>query len=137
MQSSMRVLLLAVLAASAVEAGRISLKRQRLSIDNNQRVYIESQPVLGDGAGDGALDTCRALAPQHVADPASPSVKVCGTNIKATFYLMNRCQGYYEHSKTLGKCDTGMPPSTCDSYSPAEDPRFGHYQSYFVEPCMR
>eukprot|EP00747_Dinoflagellata_sp_TGD_P157806 gnl/TRDRNA2_/TRDRNA2_177770_c0_seq5.p1 gnl/TRDRNA2_/TRDRNA2_177770_c0~~gnl/TRDRNA2_/TRDRNA2_177770_c0_seq5.p1 ORF type:complete len:136 (+),score=27.58 gnl/TRDRNA2_/TRDRNA2_177770_c0_seq5:84-491(+) len=135
MQSSMRVLLLAVLAASAVEAGRISLKRQRLSIDNNQRVYIESQPVLGDGAGDGALDTCRALAPQHVADPASPSVKVCGTNIKATFYLMNRCQGYYEHSKTLGKCDTGMPPSTCDSYSPAEDPRFGHYQSYKIEPC--
>ena len=111
---SMRVVILVTLLVAAV-GGRISTKRQRLSLDNNQKVYIENQPVLGAGAGDGALNQCRSIAPQHVANPDAPAVKVCGTNIKATFYLMNRCQGYYEHSKTLGKCDTGMPPSTCSA----------------------
>merc|ERR1719364_433454 len=96
----------------------------RARLDINQKVYIESQPVLGDGAGDGALGVCRAFAAQHVSNPAAPVVKVCGTGIKMTAYLRNRCEGYYEHSKVIGKCDTGMPPSTCDSFSPAQDPNF-------------
>ena len=61
--------------------------------------------------------------------------KVCGTGIKLTAYLRGECQAYYEHSRQIGKCDTGMPPSTCDSFSPADDPRLGHYQSYKIEQC--
>merc|ERR1740123_1299273 len=118
--------------AVPVAGSRISTKRQRLTLDNNQKVYIENQPVLGDGAG--ALGECRSLA-SFVANPDAPAVKVCGTNIKATFYLRPRCQGYYEHSKTLGQCDTGLPPDTCESWSPADDPRFGHYTSYMIDPC--
>merc|ERR1719217_1071679 len=91
--------------------------------------------VLGDGAGEGALNTCTPLARQFVENPSAPEVKVCGTGIKATFYLMNRCKEYAYHQKQVGKCDTGAPPSTCDSWSPDEDPRFGHYQSYLVEQC--
>merc|ERR1719446_748082 len=76
-----------------------------------------------------------ALAPQFVANPDAPAVKVCGTGIKATFFLRNRCEPYYEHSKEIGKCDTGMPSDTCDAWSPADDPRFGAYQSYKIEQC--
>ena len=104
-------------------------------LDNNQKVYIENQPVLGDGAGEGALNECRAFAEQHVSDPAAPDVKVCGTGIKATFYLRGRCVDYYEHSKVVGKCDSGMSSSTCDSWGPSNDARFGHYQSYKIEQC--
>ena len=105
------------------------------SKDINQKVYVEGQPVLGDGAGEGALNQCTTLAPQFVANPDAPRVKVCGTGIKATFFLRGRCETYYEHQKEIGKCDTGMPASTCDEYSPGEDPRFGHYQSYKIEQC--
>ena len=100
-----------------------------------QKVYIENQPVLGDGAGEGALNVCRAFAPQHVSNVAAPVVKVCGTGIKMTAWLRGECNAYYEHSRVIGKCDTGAPPSTCDTMSPAEDSRFGHYQSYKIEPC--
>merc|ERR1719217_1640183 len=104
-------------------------------LDINQKVYIENQPVLGDGAGEGALNVCNALAPQFVANPDAPAVKVCGTGIKATFFLRGRCEAYYEHSKEVGVCDTGMPSDTCDAWSPADDPRFGAYQSYKIEQC--
>merc|ERR1719428_119281 len=109
--------------------------KAKLDIDNNQKVYIENQPVLGDGAGDGALGVCRAFAAQHVSNPDAPAVKVCGTGIKMTAFLRGRCVGYYDHSKQIGKCDTGMPPSTCDMWSPANDPEFGHWQSYKIEMC--
>merc|ERR1719420_1892155 len=108
---------------------------QRANLDINQKVYIESQPGLGDGAGEGILNECQAFAEQHVSNPSAPEVKVCGTGIKATFYLRGRCEGYYEHQKTVGKCDTGMASDTCDSWSPAQDARFGAYQSYKIEPC--
>ena len=106
-----------------------------LGLDINQKVYIENQPVLGDGAGEGALGQCRAFAEQHVSAPAAPDVKVCGTGIKATFFLRGRCTEYYEHSVVVGKCDAGMPASTCDTFGPSNDPRFGHYQSYLIEQC--
>merc|ERR1719223_886412 len=28
--------------------------KKKLSLDDNQKVYIENQPILGDGAGEGA-----------------------------------------------------------------------------------
>ena len=102
------------------------------------QVYIENQVVLEggtDGVGAGALNKCRSFAPQHVSNPAAPVVKVCGTGIKMTAFLMNECDKYYEHSRQIGKCDTGMPPTTCDSYGPADDARFGSYQSYIIEDC--
>jgi len=107
----------------------------KAKIDINQKVYIENQPVLGDGAGDGSLNVCKSFAPQHVSNPDAPKVRVCGTGLKMTAYLRNECNPYYEHSREIGSCDTGAPASTCDSFSPAQDPRFGHYQSYKIEPC--
>merc|ERR1719281_2293360 len=124
-------ILLAALVAPAV--GKVHGTKYLLDI--NQKVYVENQPVLGDGAGEGALNVCSALAPQFVANPDAPAVKVCGTSIKATFFLRGRCEEYYEHQKEIGVCDTGMPSDTCDSWSPADDPRFGAYQSYKIEQC--
>ena len=124
---------LTVFLFMASSASALVLKNKKLDI--NQKVYVEGQPVLGDGAGEGALNQCTTLAPQFVANPDAPRVKVCGTGIKATFFLRGRCETYYEHQKEIGKCDTGMPASTCDEYSPGEDPRFGHYQSYKIEQC--
>lgn len=112
-----------------------TLLKKKSNLDINQKVYIENQPVLGDGAGEGALNECRAFSPLHVANPDAPAVKVCGTGIKATFYLRGRCAEYYEHSVTLGKCDSGLPPDTCESWSPAQDAAFGAYQSYQIEQC--
>merc|ERR1719258_642630 len=122
----------AVVAATLVGAGSAaSLRRNRLDV--NQKVYVEGSPVLGDGAGEAALGVCQTFAPSHVADAAKPEVKVCGTGIKATIFLRNRCEAYYEHSHVIGKCDTSMPSETCDSMSPAEDPNVGAYQSYLIE----
>lgn len=104
-------------------------------LDINQKVYIEGQPTLGDGAGQGALNKCRNFASQHVSSPDKPNIKVCGTGIKLTAYLMGACKKYYSHSRIIGKCQSSMPPSTCDSFSPAQDARFGAYQSYKIEPC--
>ena len=109
------------------------MKKARLDI--NQKVYIENAPVLGDGAGEAILENCQAFAAAHVANPDAPVFKVCGTGIKATAYLRGRCEEYYEHSRVIGKCDTSMPSDTCDTMSPAEDARFGAYQSYKVTPC--
>jgi len=124
-----------VFASSVAVASATFLNSKRQRLDINQKVYIENQPVLGDGAGEGALNQCRAFAPQFVANPDAPAVKVCGTGIKATFYLRGRCEQYHHHQVTLGKCDTGASPDTCESFSPSDDPNFGHYQSYKIEPC--
>jgi hypothetical protein len=109
--------------------------RFKAKLDINQKVYIEGQPTLGDGAGQGSLNKCRAFAPQYVDSPSKPTVKVCGTGIKMTAYLLGKCKGYYEHSRTIGKCQSSMPSDTCDSFSPAQDATFGHYQSYKIELC--
>ena len=127
----LRTIVLGALVATSSALG----SKKKLTLDDNQKVYIENQPILGDGAGEGALGVCRELAEQHVSNPAAPAVKVCGTGIKATFFLRGRCEGYYEHSRVIGKCATGSPPSTCDAFSPAQDPKFGHYQSYLIEQC--
>ena len=126
--------IIAVMAMFAAPACAFELKKKS-TLDINQKVYIENQPVLGDGTGEGALNKCMAFSPQFVANPDAPAVKVCGTGVKATFYLRGRCADYYEHQKTLGSCDSGMAPDTCESWSPADDPKFGAYQSYKIEQC--
>jgi hypothetical protein len=112
-----------------------ALLKRKSKLDINQKVYVENAPVLGDGAGDGALNVCKEFTDAHVANTAAPTFKVCGTGIKATVFLRGRCEGYYEHSVTIGKCQKGDPPSTCDVYSPANKAAFGHYQSYKIEQC--
>merc|ERR1711879_1112777 len=96
-------------------AGAVDLKTNRLDI--NQKVYIENQPVLGDGVGEGILNKCQSFAPSHVSNPDAPAVKVCGTGIKATFFLRGRCTEYYEHSKVVGSCDSGMASDSCEEWS--------------------
>merc|ERR1719160_1728198 len=100
--------LVMVLVPFAVDATGLKFTTKG-KLDINQKVYIENQPVLGDGAGAGALNVCRSFAPQHVSNPDAPAVRVCGTGIKMTAFLLNECKGYYEHSKQIGQCDTGMP----------------------------
>merc|ERR1719152_127848 len=112
-----------------------SFLKKKSKLDINQKVYIENAPVLGDGQGDGSLNECRAFTAAHVKNEAAPVVKVCGTGIKATVFLRGRCEGYYEHSYTVGKCDTGAPPTTCDVVRPANNAAYGHYQSYKIEQC--
>uniref|UniRef100_A0A7S1WDN7 Uncharacterized protein n=1 Tax=Alexandrium catenella TaxID=2925 RepID=A0A7S1WDN7_ALECA len=124
-----------LLAATLVLAALGHDASEKSKLDINQKVYIESEPVLGDGAGEGILNTCQGFAKQHVSNPDAPHVKVCGTGIKATFFLRGRCKGYYEHSQVVGKCDSKMSSDTCDEWSPANDARFGHYQSYMVQQC--
>ena len=130
----LKQLLVVALVPLAVNAAGIKFAKKG-KLDINQKVYIENQPVLGDGAGEGALNKCTEFAEQHVSNPDAPAVKVCGTGIKMTAYLRGRCEGYYEHHKEIGTCDTGAPPTTCQHYSPSDDPAFGHYQSYLIEQC--
>jgi len=104
-------------------------------LDINQKVYIENQPVLGDGAGEGALNQCRSFAPQHVSNPDAPAVKVCGTGIKMTVFLRGRCEEYHHHVQQVGQCDSGLAPDTCESFSPSDKAAFGAYQSYLIEQC--
>jgi len=124
-----------VIALAAVAAPACATEVKKTNLDINQKVYIENQPVLGDGAGEGALNECLAFSPQFVANPDAPAVKVCGTGVKATFFLRGRCADYYEHQKTLGSCDSGNAPDVCETWSPADDPKFGAYQSYKIEQC--
>jgi hypothetical protein len=121
--------------AGAANFGNATQFVSKVKLDINHKVYIEGTATLGDGVGDGSLNECRSFAPQHVASPDAPHVKVCGTGIKMTAYLLGECKSYYEHSRVIGKCRSSMPPDTCDSYSPAEDATFGAYQSYKIEQC--
>merc|ERR1712192_152593 len=105
------------------------------ALDINQKVYIEGQAVIGDGSGEGALNTCRPFASQHVSNAARPEIKVCGTHIKVIAFLRGRCAEYYEHHQVVGSCDTTLPTDSCQSLSPADVPTMGHYQSYLIEQC--
>merc|ERR1719473_2221068 len=96
---------------------------------------------LGDGAGQGALNTCMGLAEHFISVASKPAVKVCGNGIKMTVYLLGRCGegsltgAHLAHTWTVGACDTGAPPSTCASYSPSDDQRMGASQSYKITQC--
>jgi len=131
----MKSVFLGMLACVAAKPLVLSSEKAVTGLDINQKVYIENAPVLGDGAGEGALNQCQAFAPQHVANPDAPEIKVCGTGVKATVFLRGRCEEYYEHSVTVGKCDSGAAPDTCDTYSPDDLKAFGAYQSYKIEQC--
>merc|ERR1719265_2500168 len=82
-------------------------------LDINQKVYIEKQPVLGDGAGQNQLGICNSFARQHVTDPDKPRIRVCGTQIKLTAYLLGECAQYSKYTWQVGACDTGLPSDTC------------------------
>jgi len=125
---SMQLIVIALVLPIAVSGSGLKFAAQA-KLDINQKVYIEGSPVLGDGAGDGALNKCRAFAPQHVSKPAE--VKVCGTGIKMTAYLLGECKDsrtpdldVRTYSKQIGKCDSKQDASTCVTYSPhtVQDP---------------
>eukprot|EP00397_Hematodinium_sp_SG-2012_P062438 GEMP01084352.1.p1 GENE.GEMP01084352.1~~GEMP01084352.1.p1 ORF type:complete len:144 (+),score=18.81 GEMP01084352.1:50-433(+) len=124
---------IAVLIASCSAFLRKS--QSTLGLDINQKVYVENQPVLGDGAGDGALNECNFFAPQHVDNPSRPTIKVCGTSIKLTAYLLGRCSSYHDKQWTVGSCDKGAASDSCVTFSPKDDARLGAAQSYLIEQC--
>merc|ERR1719359_1451934 len=110
-------------------------------LDINQKAYIEGAAVLGDGAGQGNLNVCMGLAEHFISVASKPAVKVCGNGIKMTVYLLGRCGegsltgAHLAHTWTIGACDTGAPPSTCASFSPADDKTMGAAQSYKITQC--
>merc|ERR550514_275210 len=117
------------------------LVRQKASLDMFQKVYIEGEPVLGDGVGFDELGACKDLLDRVVTHPNQPIVKVCGTHIKMTVFLLGRCGGGalsaadMAHTWDVGACDTTKPPETCEEFSPLADKRFGAVQSYKIEQC--
>ena len=80
----MQKLLIIALASCAVSSAGAKFAA-KAKLDINQKVYIENQPVLGDGAGEGALNKCRSFAAQHVSNPAAPAVRVCSRLIQGSF----------------------------------------------------
>ena len=73
-----------------------SLLKRKSKLDINQKVYVENAPVRGDGG--------KEFTDAYVANKAAPTVKVCGTGIKAAVLLHGRCVGYYEHLVVIGEC---------------------------------
>merc|ERR1719172_516503 len=131
----------AVIIFVSILSGASSALERKAKLDINQKAYIEGQAVLGDGAGQGALNQCMELADHFVENPNAPEVKVCGTGIKMTVYLLGRCgQGSLTaakmaHTWEIGTCDTGAPPSTCAAHGPSKDKRMGVSQSYKITQC--
>merc|ERR1719217_1374169 len=115
--------------------------RQKAGLDMFQKVYIEGEPVLGDGVGFEELGVCKNLLDRVVEHPNQPNVKVCGTHIKITMYLLGRCGASglsaadMAHTWDIGACDTTKPPDTCEEFSPIADKRFGAVQSYRIHQC--
>merc|ERR1719240_1856378 len=131
-------------AASAAVAGKNNATANA-TLPMTFKVYVEGQPVLGDGAGTGALKQCNNFPDFMVSHPMKPEVKVCGTGINMTVFLLVRC-GVMSSGRALassgmakqwvvGACDKGLPGDTCKTFSPSTDKRFGAAQSYKIEQC--
>merc|ERR1719482_1432531 len=149
----MKAVLALALAASAsglaATASGLSVSKtnttEGVALPNTFKVYVEGQPVLGDGAGTGALKKCNAFPDFMVAHPMKPEVKVCGTGIKMTVFLLGRCgkqstgrdlsTAGMAHKWTVGACDKGLDANTCKSFSPKDQKAFGAAQSYMIEQC--
>merc|ERR1719473_2263437 len=103
---------------SCAIAGRLRKNLASTRLDINQKVYVGGQAVLGDGTGEGALEECRPFADYLVENPDDPEVKVCGTGIKMTVFMLGRCgvgsasHAHLGHKWVVGACDTGAPPTT-------------------------
>merc|ERR1719389_724454 len=103
-----RILLLTIVC----QASALGLKSKN-KLDINQIAYVEGQPVLGGAAGEGALNVCRDFAEYMVTNPSKPEVKVCGTGIKMTVFLLGRCgegslnSANMAHQWEIGACDSG------------------------------
>merc|ERR1719407_100049 len=131
----------AVVILAALLGSSSALLARKTKLDINQKAYIEGQAVLGDGAGQGNLNVCMELADHFVSNPSAPEVKVCGTGIKMTVFLLGRCgegsltAAKMAHTWNIGTCDTGAPPSSCAAYGPSKDKRMGVSQSYKITQC--
>jgi len=138
MQLSVRFVLLALSLHSGMAAMR---GKKRSKLDINQVAYVEGQPVLGADVGEGALNVCKAFPDYMVNNPAKPEVKVCGTGILMTVYLLGRCgegslnSADMAHTWEIGACDSGMHPKTCEGFDAVTDPRMGAAQSYKITQC--
>merc|ERR1719389_694337 len=138
----MAVLKAVLLLSCAASAAALGL---RARLDINQAVYVEGNPVLSSTVGSGALNECRAFADFMVDNPDKPEVKVCGTGVKMTVFLLGRCgqmstgrglpSAGMAHTWPVGACDPKFPPDICETFSPASDKRFGAAQSYKIEQC--
>jgi hypothetical protein len=74
------------LASLSLASANIWQASGRYMLDINQAAYIDNAPVLGAGAGEGALGSCTAVAADHGGYTSTPEVKVCGTGIQITLF---------------------------------------------------
>merc|ERR1719298_209579 len=93
--NSVAVTVIACLVCSANALTR------KAKLDINQKVYIEGQAVLGDGAGQGNLNVCMGLADHFISVASKPAVKVCGNGIKMTVFAW-QVWGGFSHRGPLG-----------------------------------
>merc|ERR1719326_2366750 len=104
-------------------------------------LMVLQTPVLGGDVGEGALNVCKAFPDYMVNNPAKPEVKVCGTGIMMTVYLLGRCgegslnSADMAHTWEIGCCDAGLHPKTCEGFDAVTDPRMGAAQSYKITQC--
>lgn len=86
-------------AASAIDFTEVGL-------DINQKVYIDGEAVLGDGAGEGLLGVCTEFDDATVADPSKPEVTVCGEFLNFLWFVFAwKCHLTYElHRSVLYSC---------------------------------
>ena len=144
----MRSVLAITLVASASALGFVknnATVNATVTLDINQKVYVEGQPVLGSGTGSGSLNKCTNFAAHMVNDPRKPEIKVCGTGVKVTVFLLGRCgvmstgralpSSGMAHKWVIGACDKGLDAGTCKSESAIGDMTMGAAQSYKIEQC--
>merc|ERR1719428_1868729 len=138
----LRAIAMLFAAFVAQSAGAATLRaKHKAKLDINQVAYVEGQPVLGASVGDGSLNNCKNFPDYMVNNPAKPEVKVCGTGILMTVYLLGRCgegslnSADLAHTWEIGACDAGLNPKTCEGFDPTIDPRMGASQSYKITQC--
>merc|ERR1719336_836470 len=104
----MRVLAFLAVALG-VSATQLSQKRSLLKKSPPGKVYFSDSEVAPSAE-------CQTVPKGMQTSSTEPRIKVCGTGIKVTAYLLNNCESYIE--KDIGACDTALPASTCVELAP-------------------
>merc|ERR1712107_806834 len=101
---------------------------------------IVTQGVSIDGVPENRQGKCYNFLPGAITSTGRPVIKVCGTDVKLTAYLRNRCQDYHPSSSdpyklVVGVCDTKKAAGSCDQQSPETVQWLARAQSWKITSC--